>query len=143
MQSRWEETSHGALSSSNKFIKEKVKSEECMDLEESESDLCEMDDESESESSSIDENLDPSEVLKITWKTLSPPVTDECVIGNRPYFRKKRQHLLREKRAHIFIFTEKMVHFFHFQEGHFYHATLMLMHEMPKIGPEKVVCCGL
>ena len=32
----------------------------------------------------------------------------------RPYFRKKEQHLLREKKAHFSIFQEKKSPFFHF-----------------------------
>ena len=56
-------------------------SDESTDSEESDSDLCEMEDGSESESSTIDEDLDPTEVLRATWKTLSPPVTEESVMG--------------------------------------------------------------
>ena len=31
-----------------------------------------------------------------------------------------------------------MTHFFHFQGAHFFHATLMLMHETPKIRKKKL-----
>ena len=40
-----------------------------------------------------------------------------------------------KKKAHIFfIFKEKRVHFY-FQGAHIFHATLMLIHETPEIGP--------
>ena len=48
---------------------------------------------------------------------------------------KKGQHLLREKSLHFFHFQGKKGTFFHFQGVRFFHVTLMLMHEMPKIGP--------
>ena len=55
--------------------------DESTDLEESDSDSCEMEDESESESSHIDEDLEPFKVLRVTWKSLSPPVAEESVLG--------------------------------------------------------------
>ena len=56
----------------------------------------------------------------------------------RPYFRKKGQDLLREKRVHFFHWQGKKELFFHFQGTHFFPATLMLMHETPKIGPVNI-----
>ena len=43
--------------------------------------------------------------------------------------KKKGQHLLRKKK---YIF-------FHFQGAHFFHATCILMHETPKIGPDDII----
>ena len=53
---------------------------ESTDLEESDSDSCDMEDESESENN-IDEYLDHIKVLIATWKSLSPPVAKESVLG--------------------------------------------------------------
>ena len=58
--------------------------------------------------------------------------------GTSDHVLEKKQHFLREKKAHFFIFKEKRVHFYHFQEARFFHATFMLMHETPKIGPVNV-----
>ena len=53
---------------------------EITDLEESDSDSCDIKDESES-GNNIDEDLDHIKVLIATWKSLSPPVTKESVLG--------------------------------------------------------------
>ena len=55
--------------------------DESTDLEENNSDSCEMEDESESDSSNIDEDPDPIKKLRATWKSLSPPVAEESVLG--------------------------------------------------------------
>ena len=53
----------------------------------------------------------------------------------RSYFRKKGKHLIRGKRAHLLVLKVKRAHFL-FSRDTFFHATLMLMDETPKIGPD-------
>ena len=55
-------------------------SDDNIDFEESESDLCEMDNRSDSEESIIEDD-EGSGVLRATWESLSPPVTEESVLG--------------------------------------------------------------
>lgn len=44
-------------------------------------------------------------------------------------------HFQEKKDLFFFTFKEKKTNFFHFQGGHFFHSTHMLMHETLKIGP--------
>ena len=54
------------------------------------------------------------------------PVEHETNVNdNRPYYGKKRAAFPKRKKGI----------FFHFQGAYFFHALLMLMYEMPKIGP--------
>ena len=80
---------HCPSSSNNKFFKGKAPTHvansgsdtnESNDLEESDSDSCDMEDEAESENN-IDEYLDHIRVLIASWKSLSPPVAKESVLG--------------------------------------------------------------
>ena len=44
--------------------------------------------------------------------------------------------LIHTESSRIYIFRPYLVHIFYFQGTHFFHATLILMHETPKIGPD-------
>ena len=83
--------------------------DESTDLEESDSNFCEMEDESESESSNIDEDPDPIKVLRATWKSMSPTVEEGSVLGKWytvVYSTKRADQLFASKIMNRFLVDE-------------------------------------
>ena len=58
------------------------------------------------------------------------------LIITKPYFRKKKAASPKRKKDTFLYFQGKKRHIFFTFKGHVFHATLMLMHEMPEIGPD-------